>query len=354
MSASLSLSTLAYAQTEVLPTENVPAISVPSDNTKPELADDEAEPKDEVASGGIGGVYGKVIDHAGAVIGGASVRLLDKAGNEIQTITTDDEGIYSIDNIQAAVEYSIEITAPGFTVYSQDIQIAAGGKRRLNATLNIASVAGGMMISVREYERPLAAAVAQEDIEAVRDLIVRGEDVNGKEDDKTTPLFIAVENGNLEIVHMLLDAGAQVNARDESKRTPLMRIDDDATTELMETLFDYGAKVDLTDDDGNTVLILAAGSVPADVIGALIDAGADVNLSNNRGQTALMNAADEDALDTVRRLLEAGAKVNLKNSEDETAIDLTSDDEITLLLIGFGAKVPENIETPQTPDQIDD
>ncbi|CAN5434176.1 hypothetical protein BH10ACI2_BH10ACI2_09640 [soil metagenome] len=190
-----------------------------------------------------------------------------------------------------------------------------------------------------KYKNELTLAVEGENIEEVRNLVIHGSDVNGKESDKITPLFIAVESGNLEIVRLLLDFGAKTNARDSNKQTPLMRLDEDASPELVNLLITNGSKVDLIDKEGNTALILAAGEVKPEVLGALIEAGADVNLANKDGWTALMNAADNDDLETVKSLLLAGAKVNAKNKDGETALDQASDEKVEELLVRYGAIV---------------
>ena len=64
-----------------------------------------------------------------------------------------------------------------------------------------------------------------------------------------------------------------------------------------------------------------------------------------------MEAASNDDLETVRLLLESGAEVNAKNKQGETAWDLTTDDEVEELLVGYGAIVPpDDDETvPETP-----
>ena len=201
------------------------------------------------------------------------------------------------------------------------------------------------MAPTYRYKNALTNAVQNDDVDEVRNLIINGADVNGKEDEKLTPLFIAVENGNLEIAEMLLKFGAKVNARDREKQTPLMRLDDDATLELVELLVRYGAKLNLTDNDGNTAIMIAADGAKPEVLKALVDAGADVRLANKEGQTALMNAASSGALDGVRILIQAGADVNAKNKKGETALDLASCDEIEKLLINFGSKVNEKTET---------
>ena len=204
---------------------------------------------------------------------------------------------------------------------------------------------GGVMVSV-EYRLPLSKAVANENIDEARDLIVTGANVNGKDGNysKITPLFLAVESGNLEITEMLLNYGAKVNARDAEKQTPLMRLDGDATPELVELLVRHGVKINLTDNEGNTAIILAADGAKPEVLKALIDAGADVRLGNKQGQTALMNAVSNGDIESVRLLIQAGADVTAKNKDGDTVLNHASADEIRTLLISYGAEAqkPDN------------
>jgi hypothetical protein len=212
---------------------------------------------------------------------------------------------------------------------------------------------GGVMIMRPEHKGLLANAVAKDDVDEVRNLIARGEDVNGREVDRTTPLFIAVENGNLQIAEMLLGFGAKVNERNEQKETALMKLDEDASKELVELLVRSGARIEATDLMGNTALILAAGSAKPEVVKALIDAGASVNEKNNEGTTALMAAAYADDVESVRLLLQAGADLNLKNNADETAYDKAENKEVEDLLVSFGAVPKEKKDNTDQVNQID-
>lgn len=350
MTASMSLSTITYAQGGVSPLPvTEPAIECPD---KPAAVPEKTPSK--------GKLKGTITDANGAVIPYASVTIASVDAAVGAGRTASSEGVFSFDALDAGT-YHVEARASGFAVGSAVVQISDGVEASADIQLVVAMaaplevtvdntqyiVAGG--IGFVEYQNPLASAVSDDDADLVRQLIAQGENVNGKEDeeyDKVTPLFIAVEHGNLEIVRLLLDAGAKVNVRDAEKRTPLMRLDGDATPELVELLLRHGAKVNLEDNENNTALIHAADSAPAAVIKALIDAGADVNAVNKEGETALMKAAYEESLEKVRMLLEAGAKVNLKNNDGETAWDMTSDEEIEDLLVGHGAIVPQKEEAP--------
>ena len=62
---------------------------------------------------------------------------------------------------------------------------------------------------------------AKGDIEAVKQHLAAGTDVNAKSEDGGTPLHLAAEYGHKEIVELLIAKGADVNATDEDGETPL-------------------------------------------------------------------------------------------------------------------------------------
>lgn len=336
MTASLSLSTFAWAQGGTPTREPVPTQTGARTSGMP-ITDKEKRPEDTPGPERTASISGTVTDAAGAVVVGAEVTLIDKSGNETQKTTSNESGIYHLNNLPAD-SYSIAISSPGFRIFRDAISVSDGIGKTLDAALDVAQIMGAMVIARREYKHPLRAAVAADDMEKVQALISSGEDVNIREDDKTTPLFTAVASGNIEMTRLLLNFGARVNARDTDRQTPLMRLDEDATPELVQLLVNHGAKLNLTDREGNSALILAAENVDPEVLRVLIDAGADVNHVNKEGQTALMNAAYDDSLESVRLLLVAGARVNLRNAENESALDMTSVDEIEQLLVSFGAE----------------
>lgn len=317
MSASIALSSHAYAQeTSPVPT-TPPAV---------ERLETEKEPKSDKPASNPGRISGTVIDPNGAVVAGASVSIFSIDAAKVAATTANDNGEYIFTNLPDG-KYRIETTSPGFRTNVRtvtlgetreavdDTTLDVGGfelvvEVKADVALDIGQVMSGA-ISVVEYSSDLSGAVADEDIVAVRDLLIKGAKVNEKEDSysKITPLFIAVETGNVEITQLLLDHGAKVNVRDAEKQTPVMRLDESAAPELVELLVRYGAKIDVADKSGNTPLTLAATSAKAEVIKALIDAGADVRAKNKAGRTALMNAA-ENGKATVPRL-KATTKMDL-------------------------------------------
>lgn len=350
LGASLTLSTLTYAQGSptLIKQNREDAVSVEKQT--------QAE-KTKSLSSSLSGI---VTDQNGAAIPYAGLTLTNEQTSELAIVQTDESGAYEFADV-AAGKYTLN--ANGGEDFAEkdisEIEIAEGYEVKQNVSLKFSdrkieaaadtnvekytTMTMGIMVSV-EYKTPLVQAVSMDNLEEVENLIAKGENVNGKDENYSniTPLFLAVENGNAEIVETLLNFGAKVNARNDSKQTPLMYLDEDASAELVRTLIKHGAKINVTDAEESTPLILAALSAKPEVLQILIDHGADVNAQNKQGQTALMNAAEADNLESVRALLLAGAKVNLKNKDGETAWDLTANEEIEKLLVSHGAIVSDN------------
>jgi len=359
MSASLSLSTLSYAQGGASPIG--PTVVAEQGNSKARYPDNAERPAAKLAR-----LSGTILDQHGAVIAGAKVTAFNIDSGKTPSTLTNESGEYKFEDLVPG-KYRIETESRGFKTGVRelvvgdsdtrgDVSMEVGFELTVDVVLDVENVEsvvlGGVMASV-EYTSSLSQAIADEDVDAVRDLIAKGADVNAKEDaySSITPLFIAVETGNVEIVRLLLDFGAKASARDSEKQNPLMRLDDDATPELVDLLVNHGVKIDRADKQGNTALILVAGQVKPEVLKALVDAGADANLKNKEGQTALMNAAEADELESVRLLLIAGAEVNARNKEGDSAWDLTTDDEIEALLETYGAETDEEEDEEPAADE---
>lgn len=333
LGASLTLSTLAYAQGDVT--------SLPGKQTETSAENQAKKDKTESKTGTISGT---VTDPNGAVIPGVQMTMTAEKTGEIRTTTSSDEGFYEFKNVGAG---TYRLKAKGFADFMDyegvGIQVSENEGTKLDVSMKVADSQQFVMvgdIAVVEYEHTLSNAVSSEDFEEVKDLIAKGSSVNAKDKNygATTALHIAVENGNREIAKYLLDMGARINARDKQRRTPLMSIDTDATPELVRMLLDHRAKVNVFDTKGNTALIYAAEYENAEILRVLLDAGAQVNAQNKAGKTALMIAAENNYAENVKVLLEAGANVGLRDKEGETALNLSDDEAIKELLKSYGAK----------------
>ncbi|HEX8251360.1 MAG TPA: ankyrin repeat domain-containing protein [Pyrinomonadaceae bacterium] len=334
LGASLTLSTLAYAQGEAV---NL-SVKAPVETSGENQSD-----RDKTESP-TGAISGTATDPNGAVVPNVAVKLSNGKTGESRTATTDENGFYEFKNLSPETYKIVTEATAGFAAYEvQEVQVSenANVKVDLSMTLRPISFTMGMVaLSYVEYQQPLLKAISNENFEEVKDLIAKGADVNAKDKNygESTALHVAVENGNREIAKYLLDMGAKINARDRQRRTPLMSIDDDAKPELVRMLLDHRAKVNAFDAEENTALIFAAQCENAEILRVLIDAGARINAQNKEGETALMLAAENDYYANVEALLEAGADVHLRDKEGNTALDLTDDEKIRNLLKSRNAK----------------
>ena len=76
-------------------------------------------------------------------------------------------------------------------------------------------------------------AAKQGNIEAVKQHIAAGTDVNVKDKVGGTPLHHAAWQGHKEVIELLIAKGADVNATDRNGKTPLDRADNKETADLL-------------------------------------------------------------------------------------------------------------------------
>ena len=86
-------------------------------------------------------------------------------------------------------------------------------------------------------------AIIKGDIEAVKQHLAAGVDVNAKDEDGRTPLLHAAYQGNNEIAELLLANGADVNAKNEVDTTPLHHAALYGHKETVELFITNGADV---------------------------------------------------------------------------------------------------------------
>ncbi len=139
-------------------------------------------------------------------------------------------------------------------------------------------------------------AVEAGNIEAVKQAIAAGKDVNSEDECcGVTPLHYATRWGRKEIAELLIAKGADVNAKAKYGDTPLhgaiyangTYLEETGRKEMIELLIAKGADVNAKDEGGKTPLHFATGYGRNEIVELLIAKGADVNAKNNRGGTPL-------------------------------------------------------------------
>jgi uncharacterized cupredoxin-like copper-binding protein len=282
---------------------------------------------------------GTIKDPNGAIVAGATLRLVNEMSAFEQTTTTNDEGVYSFQAVEEG-SYTLRIEAAGFAYKEvNNITLRAGEEQSMDETLEIGGVMGGLIV-VTTPEQPLLSAVLTDDVDEVKRLLAAGADVNVLDDGiNSTALAQAVQRDNRELLKILLNAGADVNEKNHDGQTALMSLNDETSVEIVQDLLAAGAKIDLADESGQTALHHAASFADTEILQALIDAGARIDATDESNRTALMMAAQDGNEDNVAALLKAGASVNLRDEDDKTAFGMAKENdhnEVCDLLASYG------------------
>ena len=125
--------------------------------------------------------------------------------------------------------------------------------------LLLTTIAAVLVVGCGESPKDIWEAAKQGNIEAVKQHLAAGVDVNAKDKYGLTPLHHAAWQGRNEIVELLIANGADVNAKDVDGGTPLHEAASDGRKEVVELLIDNGADVNVKDDRGMTPLDWAEG-----------------------------------------------------------------------------------------------
>lgn len=172
------------------------------------------------------------------------------------------------------------------------------------------------------YNRSLVTAAFLGDVQAVREFLDKGANVNDIVD-KWPPLAAAARNSHVEIVKMLLDKGANVNVTTStSGETALHIASGFGNSEVVALLLEKTKQLELKDCDGDTPLVGAIRQYHPEVARLLIAKGASVNVRIS-GTTALCCAATVESQKSppttalVAMLLDAGANVNESNESSD-------------------------------------
>ena len=293
------------------------------------------------AAGGAASLAGTVFDPAQAVVPRANVTLKNQETSAVLSAVSDDEGAYRFDALPAGT-YTLRVESPGFKAAEvEGIQVRDGAAQRADATLEVGEALSGVVV-IAEPSEPLVKAALENDVEAVRKLILfEGADVHAVDKGLgITALTAAYTGGHREAMRELLWRGAKVNLRLSYRQTALMRVGSETTPEVVRDLLDAGAKVNLKDEDGDTALMAAAGNARPQIVELLLRAGAKVNAKDKEGRTALMYAAIAGNDEVVRLLLDAGADLDARDKDGHSALWHARDndsEEAAALLLAYGA-----------------
>ncbi len=104
-------------------------------------------------------------------------------------------------------------------------------------------------------------------------------------------LHLAALQGNIEAIRQHIEAGSNLNEKDVYGSTPLIVATTFGKTAAARLLIEAGADLSIRNNDGSTPLHIAAFFCRTEIVKALLDKGADKYLRNNAGSTAFDSVA---------------------------------------------------------------
>ena len=156
----------------------------------------------------------------------------------------------------------------------------------------------------------LIAAAWDNDVRRAQSLIIRGADVNAKDNTVQSAYLISTSEGYLELLNLTLKHGADVDSKDSFNGTGLIRAADRGHADIAGRLVQAGVEIDHINNLGWTALheaiILGDGSDRyVNTVWVLVAAGADLQLRSQRDQTTPIQHATSRGHNQIAQLLRA-------------------------------------------------
>jgi len=104
-------------------------------------------------------------------------------------------------------------------------------------------------------------------------------------------LHEAALQGNIDAIRQHIEAGSDLNEKDAYGSSPLIVATTFGKTKVARALIEAGADMKISNNDGSTPLHLAALFCRTEIVKALLDKGANKYLRNNSGSTAFDSVA---------------------------------------------------------------
>lgn len=191
-------------------------------------------------------------------------------------------------------------------------------------------------------QETLHQAVATDDLESVRLLLLQGADVEDLDVEGLTPLLVAATNGHIGVLTALLEGGARTEATDSAGSTSLHRAAEYGHPIIIDALIAGGAAIDVRDNYSQTALYLAARWGRMSATEALLARGAEAETAVSWGQSALRGAARGGHTSIVNGLLLGGARTDGTDTRGWTALHcaaVSGNAETVLALLACGARI---------------
>lgn len=126
-------------------------------------------------------------------------------------------------------------------------------------------------------EKELFQAIEKDDLSGVMDALVKGANINARDDKQRTPLLRACELGREALIAYLINKAPDIDAQDAEGWTPLHNAVHAKSINIIQILIFKQARIDLVANTGETALAMAANRSTKEITQALFEYSQTVN-----------------------------------------------------------------------------
>lgn len=165
-------------------------------------------------------------------------------------------------------------------------------------------------------DTPLMLSVYESDLEAVKQLLEQGADVQIENNGGETVLFGAANQDDIKILRTIINTGVDLNHQEKYyKQTALFTPSEVGHTAAIRLLLKAGADPNIKDKGGFTPLQWAAQEKQLSAMKILISFGADVNNISKKGNTAI-TFSEENKYPKIVKVLQEVANKRLSDENN--------------------------------------
>jgi len=177
-----------------------------------------------------------------------------------------------------------------------------------------------------KLNQQLIAAAERGDVDAVRNLLTQGANINAQDARGRTAIMAATHKNQVEVVRALIELGADINVRDNRSDNPFLYAGAEGLLDILRVLIPAKPDTKLTNRFGGTALIPACERGHVEVVEILLtQTDVDVNHVNNLGWTGLLEAiilsdGGPRHQRIVQHLLDHGADIHIADKDGVTPL----------------------------------
>lgn len=200
---------------------------------------------------------------------------------------------------------------------------------------------------------PLHYAAKNGLVGTIKFLLLKGANIEVKDNKGKTPLHLAAEHGQDKTIKVLLHLRANIEVKDTNGRTPLHYAASESSFRAMKILLHSGANVNAQDNDLETPL---HNVYEIEILRLLLHSGANIEAQDSHGMTPLYHAIDHACEEIIEEFVLQGANIEARDNSGSTplhdAVKLCGDEgeyRARSKLIHLGADVTARNNLNVTP-----